>query len=155
MPRKQYGFGTSQDATVFAFTSQGRAPVAMRVRYIPYPEDTIPFFDPVYDLQFEAWDSRQSDFSVWQEVNNDDAFTILFTVVQTLPLFSQRYPNASILFMGSTDQRGRIFDWYVKRHQGELSTRYDVRGYVDGFWELLGSQQYGAFLLSPKKNLLP
>jgi hypothetical protein len=154
MPHKHYVFEASQDATVFAFTSQGKVSIAMRVRYIPYPKGTIPAFDPVYDLQFEAWDSQQSDFSVWKEVNNEDTFTILSTVVQTMPLFSECYPQASILFMGSTDQRGRVFDWYVKRHQRELSLRYDVRGYRDGYWELLAEQLYGAFLLSPKKKSL-
>lgn len=96
MKYNRYLFESSPDFLTFEFESIG--PKGTITKVIRYTEINVYGY---YNLGFGAKDPQSNFISDLTVTNNNDSQKVLATVVRTLYLFTERYPNAVVLATGS------------------------------------------------------
>ncbi|WP_338793449.1 hypothetical protein [Bernardetia sp. MNP-M8] len=87
--------------------------------------------------------------------NNGDSEKVLSTVVSTIFAFTQKYPNAVIVAIGSTEVRTRLYRMGISKHLKEIKLYFAVFGLTElGEWErFITGKNYEAFFVTKKENI--
>lgn len=94
-------------------------------------------------------DAETDDFDDMVISDNNDTTRVLATVAETVIIFMNRYPNASVYAEGSTLTRTRLYRISISNHLEEISKRFKVYGMVEGIgWRIFEkNNNYSAFLI--------
>ena len=141
-----YDFSVQSNGMRFDFVSTGQRSINKVVIYqaLPIPD--------VYNLVLaDTGNGNQlDDFSVSDKGDRDK---VLATVVQTLFVFFEKYPQASVSFTGSTPARTRLYQAAIARELDEATRRLDVYGLIDNVPEpFQRNKSYTGFVIIPKPS---
>lgn len=109
--------------------------------------------DNIYNLAFGDVDENDelNDLTV---TNNKDMELVLATVIQTIIVFFETYPDRKVFFTGSSASRTRLYQIVVKKELLVLSQRFLVQGVRNGKLEAINNNKnYDAFLVQVKNKL--
>ena len=83
-------------------------------------------------LLLDCWldeDGMLSDVAV---SNNSDMETVLATVIATIPLFFEKFENATLFFQGSTKSRTRLYRVILNKYITDIRLSYNIKALKDG-----------------------
>ncbi|OJV18343.1 MAG: hypothetical protein BGO21_22560 [Dyadobacter sp. 50-39] len=84
--------------------------------------------------------------------NNGDTQIILATVATAASQFMADHPGATVLATGSTVSRTRLYQMGISKFFVEISSKFAVKGYLNGDWlHFERNNNYEAFLLEHKE----
>lgn len=102
-----------------------------------------------YNLAFGDWDESKNDIDDQIVSGNQDKQKVLSTVAFALFDFMKENPHATVIAVGSTPSRTRLYQMNISAFFEEIDEHFDIRGYVDGVWEhFMKGVKYEAFLLT-------
>jgi len=146
MKIKGYPLEQNEDATQFVFFSVGNRGRIMKAIVIsPYDRHrwNLAFGDVGPDLEI---DDRVT-------TNNNDVAKVLGTVAQAAMLFSERYPERSLVIFPVDDKRKRLYNLVFRRKIEEIQGAFVVLGKRRKRWEWYNPDvEYDAFEFSHKKH---
>ncbi len=106
----------------------------------------------VYNLAFG--DQKESSFDIdhFARSNNGDMIQVYNTVISTIPLFFESFPNTCLFLTGSDQTRKNIYCGYVSRHFATFSKEYTFFGQEEGikFVPFERRKSYEGLLFLPK-----
>ena len=89
-----------------------------------------------------------SDLSV---SNNSDMVKVIATVVKSLFLFFEKYPNSFVFFKGSTPERTRLYRIIISRELNQAQKKFVIYGEINSEIEYFRpNQDYTSFIISLK-----
>lgn len=148
MKLQRYTVETSKDNLAYEFYSEG--PKGKIKKVVLYERLDNPDWN-LFNLGFGDWiDAAQK---VDDEIisNNKDRQKVLATVAGTAIEFSNHYPNAKILIVGSTSSRTRLYQIGIATVLNEIEELFIIEGLFKGKWCLfVKNTPYEAFLLTRK-----
>ena len=104
-----------------------------------------------YNLSFGDFKNGRIDDEVI--TNNGDLVKVISTVAQSVYLFFEHYPDASIEIEGVDERRKRLYNTIFQRRRTEIDAYFDVKGWSGGeFITLQEGYFYEKFVIQ-KKNL--
>jgi len=137
----------TDDFDVFDFISIGKnGDILKRVAFSKTEQDKV------YNLALGDVDEDNeiNDYSV---TDNGDRNKVLATVAAIVEAYTKRFPDRWIIFRGSTAERTRLYRIAVGLHLDELSSLYEIRGYVDDdIVPFIKNMKINAFLIKRKKS---
>lgn len=145
MEKPSYHFKASPDALVYEFESINGA------KYIRKVVVYEPLIEELYHLGFgDLTENGDIDYKI--QSKNKDMDKVLMTVVKTMFLFFERYPDKKIVFGGSTESRSRLYRQIIARFIEKAELYFDIEGFItDGTQEKFQkNRDYYAFLISQK-----
>lgn len=84
--------------------------------------------------------------------NNNDFYKTIYTVVKSIYIFFETYPEASLKIGAEEERRDRIYNGIFKRKHHEIIEKFDIFGYINGRIELYNLEKfYDHFELKRKK----
>lgn len=141
-----YNFERSPDSLRFEFDSlSSQKQIRKVIEYTPLPQNPN-----IYNLGFGdlKTDGTIDDLAV---SNNNDMERILATVIQTIFVFFEARPKNTILFLGSTESRTRLYQIVIAKYINEIDDILQIRGIRNGELELfVKGVNYEAFLIDKK-----
>ncbi|MEX6689735.1 hypothetical protein QTN47_19675 [Danxiaibacter flavus] len=141
-----YYLNASTDFTSFEFDSIGPRGIIRKV--VLYTELHIRSF---FNLAFGDKDVHTGLISDLTVSNNNDSEKVLATVAATLYLFTEYYPNATVIASGSTDARTRLYRIGISNNLVEIQKDFIIMGLCNGGWEsFCKDQAYTSFLVRRK-----
>ncbi len=147
---EQYSIISDSTYLFYKFLSVG--PKGEIKKYVFYRKIQVAN-ETTYNLSFGDWDEIVGGINALVISNNNDTLKILFTVYQTALLFTDYYPNASILIVGSTNSRTRLYQLAIARNFVEIQRHFHLHGFRNGSWELFSKGiNFDAFLAKRKIN---
>lgn len=139
-----YPYQLSEDALRFDFHSVSNTKrIHKVVQYSPIPDN-----DSIFQLSFgDLKDDDTLDFLTVSD--NQDMKKILTTVIQTIFKFFELKPDKTIVFIGSTETRTRLYRIIINKLIDEMELYFNIIGIKeDGNQEpFTKNQQYLAFLI--------
>ena len=139
-----YPYRASENFLSFAFESQSATKrIAKEVEFLLIEED-------LYNLAFGDLDENGmiNDLSV---SNNKDMMLVLATVIQTIIIFFQIYPDKRVLFTGSTPARTRLYQIIINREKPGWQSLFTIEGLLGDDTEIFQAERnYSAFVISKK-----
>lgn len=145
MEKPSYNFEVSNNGLIFSFESISREKIIKKV--VVYE----PLVDELYHMGFgDLVEDNTIDYRV--KSANKDMNKVLSTVVQTMFLFFEKYPNKKVVFTGSNEVRTRLYRSIISRFVEEIELYFSVEGFKnDGTQEVFRKDEdYYAFLIYPK-----
>ncbi|SOD88393.1 DUF6934 family protein [Spirosoma fluviale] len=139
-----YQFTTSKEVLRFNFISVGHRTIHKVIIYQKLPPPNL------YNLVLADIDkyNQLDDFSI---SDNGDRDKILATVIQTMFVFFEQYPNASVSFVGSTPARTRLYQAAIARELDVATQRLAIYGLVNGIPEPFErNKSYSGFVIFQK-----
>jgi hypothetical protein len=111
---------TTLDLENFVFVSEGKhGRILKGVSFMPTGSPTI--FNMVFgDIEP---DKKLNHFAV---SNNGDRNKILATLARIIIVYTDKYPNRSILLIGSTIARNRLYRMAISLNLEELSEKFEI-----------------------------
>jgi len=146
MNLERYPYTITNNFQDYIFYSDGpKGRIKKVVRYTRIANDPV-----TYNLAFgDENDAGKVSDSIIS--NNQDRDIVLATVAGTINKFCDYYGNHYIYVEGSTLSRTRLYQISIARLWHEISAEFDVRGFVNGNWELFQlNVNYEAFLVKRK-----
>jgi hypothetical protein len=146
MKQPYYDFQASTSQLFFTFDSIG-------------PNGIIPkavVYSPLYnmaDIYNLAFGDMISDEDFDDEVisNNNDRDKVLATVIQTMLVFFETYPNKIVFLTGSTPSRTRLYQIIINREYYTVSEVFEIEGVKNNTREkIVQNKRYDAFLIKLK-----
>lgn len=142
-----YNFESSPDALRFEFDSiSSQKQIRKVVEYTPLPQNPN-----IYNLGFGDLkeDGNIDDLVV---SDNKDMERVLATVIQTIFTFFESRPKNTILFLGSTESRTRLYQIAIARNIDEMGGMLQIRGIRNAeIEEFVKGINYEGFLINLKK----
>lgn len=84
--------------------------------------------------------------------NNHDVQKVLVTIAKIVADFTGSHGNASIVAIGNSDSRNRLYRMGISKNLDAITAHFEVFGMKDGFREPFEKQkEYESFLVSRKK----
>ena len=147
MNHSSYNFNHDESALCFDFESKSdKKVIRKRIQYSP-TEITWLYNLAMGDLLANGVldDSTRS--------NNEDRDKVIATVVKTLIVFMNQYPDYYVIFQGSTASRTRLYRAVINRELDNALELFDIYGVrADHSFELFQpDNHYIAFILTGKK----
>ncbi len=143
-----YDFESSPDALRFEFYSVSpQKQICKIVEYTPLPQN-----QNIYNLGFG---DKKEDGTIDDLVvsNNKDMDQVLATIVQTIFKFFEVRPDKTLIFLGSTESRTRLYQMVIVKHIEEADKVFHLRGIVNGeIQKFVTGVNYDAFLINLKKT---
>ena len=131
----------------FEFISSG--PNGDIIKVIQYTPTNIP---NVYNLGFGDKNNNTGDISDSITSNNGDREKVLSTVAYTTLEFLNKYPNYSVLAVGLTPARTRLYQIGIMKNLPEIANEILILGLDNDNWiPLKKGVNFDAFLASKKK----
>jgi hypothetical protein len=87
-----------------------------------------------YNLGFGDWDEIKNVINDKSRTNNGDRDKVLATVASTVSIFMEYHPGATILAVGETPAKTRLYQIGINKHWAEISAQFFVQGFRKGFW---------------------
>lgn len=135
------------DYKTFEFISEG--PKGRFKKTVQYLETTTP---GIYNLGFGDKNEVTNEIDDLVVTNNGDSQKVLATVVKTLFVFTDRYPNAMIMATGSTLARTRLYRMGITNNLLLIEKDFHVFGMKGNDWvKFEKNGPYEAFLVMRKK----
>ena len=145
MEKPSYHFKVSSDALVYEFESvSSEKTIKKIVIYEPLEDD-------LYHFGFGDL-TEQGDIDYKVQSKNQDMDKVLMTVVKTMFLFFENYPDKQLVFGGSTELRSRLYRKIIAKFIENIELYFEVQGFMnDGEQESFQkNRDYYAFLISQK-----
>ena len=122
MDKPTYNLKTSSDKLRYFFESQGLTTIQKAIIYIPIDNNPT-----VHELTFgDIIDDGFVDFL--NVSNNQDLEMIMITVIKTISLYFEEYPDNMIYFRGSTPSRTRLYRAIIAKQIDKLKLSHQVYG---------------------------
>jgi hypothetical protein len=145
MNQERYPVTTDREHIVYEFLSEG--PMGTIKKFVHYQNIGGNFFN----LSFGDWNQEQLKIDDMARSNNRDRNKVLRTVALTAIEFIKYYPDAVILFKGSTPARTRLYQIAIMANLATIAQLFIVEGYLNGYWKAFGAgKNYEAFKLKGK-----
>ncbi|HWK03504.1 MAG TPA: hypothetical protein VNS58_07725 [Puia sp.] len=110
-----------QDSQRYTFVSTGRMRIIKAVDFTPLDIENI------YNLGFgDLLPDGSLDVTVTS--NNGDILKVLSTVVQITRDFTTRFPGVEIFFIGSTEERTKLYARILKMYYREFNKEFKISG---------------------------
>ena len=142
--KPSYNFEVSNNSLVFSFESISETKIIKKI--VIYE----PLIDELYHMGFGDLDVLgRIDYKV--KSANKDMEKVISTVVQTMFLFFETYPNKKVVFSGSNEIRTRLYRGIISKFIEKAELYFIVEGFKnDGVQELFRkNEEYYAFLIYP------
>ena len=145
MDKPSYHFKASPDALLYEFESISEAKTIRKVVVFE------PLIDELYHLGFGDL-TLNGDIDYKIQSKNKDMDKVLMTVVKTMFLFFDNYPDKKIVFGGSTESRSRLYGQIITKFIEKAELYFDIEGFTtDGTQEKFQkNRSCYAFLISQK-----
>jgi hypothetical protein len=145
MEKPSYQFKVSPDALVYEFDSISSKKIIRKV--VIYE----PLKDELYHFGFGDLTTK-GDVDYKVNSKNQDMDKVLMTVVKTMFLFFENYPDKQLVFGGSTEIRSRFYRQVISKFIENIELYFEVQGFTtDGEQEpFQKNRDYYAFLISQK-----
>lgn len=135
------------DYKTFEFISEG--PNGQFRKTVQYLETATA---GIYNLGFGVKNELTNEIDDLIVTNNGDSQKILATVVKTLFVFTEHYPDALVMATGSTLARTRLYRMGITNNLLLIERDFQVYGYKDNKWfKFEKNGPYDAFLVMRKK----
>lgn len=147
MREETYQLKAKDSMMTFEFISEGpKGSIKKRIQY--QKTGRINF----YNLAFGDVDVETDDFDDTVVSDNNDMAKVLATVAETVSIFMDNYPRASVYAEGSTFVRTRLYRISISNHLEEINKRFEIQGLLKGIgWHLYEkNKNYSAFLIKNK-----
>ncbi len=144
MEKPSYDFEVSNDNLVFSFESISETKIIKKI--VVYE----PLINELYHMGFGDLDSFGTiDYKV--KSANKDMEMVISTVVQTMFLFFEKYPNKRVVFSGSNEIRTRLYRSIISKFIEKAELYFIIEGFkTDGTQEIFRkNEEYYAFLIYP------
>lgn len=123
MDKPTYPFRQFQKELLFEFDSVSQT---RRIRKV-IAYELVDEVQNIFNLALlDILDDGTVDDSVVS--NNQDMETVLATVVATIPVFFDKFPEATIVFRGSTPERTRLYRIIISKYFPMVNNQYIVLG---------------------------
>lgn len=130
------------DENTFSFISIGRRGLILKVVRFDEIEDEI------FNLGFGDFDFEKQALSDTIVSDNGDMENILATVLSILNNFLQNNPKSSVLVVGSTLSRTRLYQMVINRYYDDFSSFFEIFGRKHGQFEVFQkNENYESFLV--------
>jgi len=107
---------------------------------------------PLYNLAFGDWRAGRGRIDDRVVTDNKDSQKILATVAATVVDFMDKNPHATILAIGTTPSRTRLYQIGINRFLPVITALFDIEGFLAHKWQPFErGRSYDAFLLNHKK----
>ena len=108
----------------------------------------------IFNLCFGDLDSKTLEIDDSVNSDNGDIVKVMATVLQTIPLFFQKYPDGKIYFEGSDVRRTKFYNRIISNRRFDLEKTYYLEGgFSDGSVEFFReNMDYSYFLIAKKKE---
>ena len=147
MKNEKYNTKAIPSLMEFEFISSG--PNGKIIKVIQYTPTNIP---NIYNLGFGDKNNNTGDISDSVTSNNDDREKVLSTVAFTTLEFLNKYPNYSVLAIGLTPARTRLYQIGIMKNLIEIAEEISILGLHNDNWiPLKKGVNFEAFLASKKK----
>lgn len=147
MQLPKYNVRSEKSYMVFEFISEG--PKGRIPKLVKFSETNL---KGLYNLAFGDIDQLTGEINDMTISNNGDSEKVLATVIDALNEFSDKHPEASIIAIGSTKARTRLYRMGITKYFDEIPTHYLIYGLRNGEWEGFEKEtEYEAFLVKRKK----
>jgi hypothetical protein len=141
-----YNFESSPDALRFEFDSVSpQKSIRKIVEYTPLPQNSN-----IYNLGFG---DLQEDGSIDDLIvsDNNDTEMVLSTIVRTIFSFFENRPEKTVLFLGSTESRTRLYQIIISKYIDDAKDAFQIRGIRNNEVEnFVKGVSYNAFLINLK-----
>ena len=147
MKNEKYNTKALPSLMEFEFISSG--PNGKIIKVIQYTPTNIP---NIYNLGFGDKNNNTGDISDSVTSNNGDREKVLSTVAFTTLEFLNKYPNYSVLAIGLTPARTRLYQIGIMKNLIEIANEISILGLHNDNWiSLKKGVNFDAFLASKKK----
>ena len=147
MDGPHYNFTASDDATVFWFESIGEGNVVEK--QIKISPTSFPNFYTLALVDVMA-DGSLSDTN---RPRQGDVEKVLATVLQTVLVFTEKNPDSTVFFTGSTPARTRLYQMAIVRELEAAKSMFDIQGLIGGlFYDFQSGTPYEGFAITRKSN---
>jgi hypothetical protein len=145
MNQESYPVTTNREHLVYEFLSEG--PMGTIKKVIRYQKISGNFFN----LAFGDWNQEHLKIDDLARINNSDKGKVLRTVALTTIEFIQYYPNAVILFKGSTPARTRLYQIAILENMAVIDKIFTIEGLLNGYWKIFEpGNNYESFIIKSK-----
>jgi hypothetical protein len=128
MKKECYLFEVNASRELFDFFSEG--PKGRIKKTIEYEN----IGNNYYNLAFGDWDEIRNVINDKSRTNNGDRDKVLATVANSVPIFMEYHPGATILAVGEIPTKTRLYQIGINKHWAEISAQFFVQGFRKGFW---------------------
>lgn len=104
----------------------------------------------IYNLGFGDYNEETNEVDDLSVSNNQDRDKILATVAAAVIDFSEKHPTATIIALGSTESRTRLYRMGIRKHFENISAIFDVEGFNNGWKSFQKGHDYEAFSIKRK-----
>ena len=105
----------------------------------------------LYNLIFGDWDEERQRIDDKARTNNSDVNKVHATVALSVHWFMASHPDSTILAIGETPAKTRLYQIGLTKHWPEISKLYNVKGFYSDDWESFTiGKNYDAFSLRMK-----
>ena len=146
LPRYSIDFN-EEDPNTFEFISKGKNGEIQKL--VVYQEIAEGVFNLAFgDKDFETGDLNDKNIS-----DNGDTEKVLATVVLTVFVFTNKYPDAYIFATGSTPSRTRLYRRSIFKFLEEAQENFYIYGVLKNreTEEFIPNKEYEAFVIQRKK----
>ncbi len=145
--KEVYKLSTKNDFYGFEFTSEGtKGKIEKIILFTPTPMENV------YNLGFGDYDAVSGQIDDNVVSNNGDTKKILATVANSVLIFTEKYPDFSVVATGVTPARTRLYRMGIQEYWTEISANFYILGFKENYWEeFIPNQPYEAFLVKRKK----
>jgi hypothetical protein len=127
MINEAYNLYPSKDNTFFLFESDG--PQGKITKIIEFAR----IDGNIWNLGFGDWQKEGISDTVIS--NNQDILKVMNTVVQSVYIFLNQYPDSIILIKPVDEKRSILYNTIFQRHLKDIELSFDVKGYIKGVIE--------------------
>lgn len=146
MHLERYSFTTEREHVNYEFVSEvqnGEIRKAIIFKLIYSKRE-------IYNLGFGDYNEETKEVDDLSVSNNQDRDKILATVAAAVIDFSEKHPTATIVALGSTDSRTRLYRMGITKHFENISNIFDVEGFNNGWKPFEKEHNYEAFSIKRK-----
>ncbi len=145
MITKTYEIAQNETATQFLFFSEGIKGRILKAVLISH-------------IERHRWNLAFGDVGAGWEIddkaktNNNDVVKVLGTIAQAALVFSETYPDRSLMIFPVDEKRKRLYNWVFRRRLTEIQSVFHVFGKHGRRWEAFtyDVEEYDAFELLRK-----
>lgn len=142
----RYQLKAGTNLTTFEFISDGpngQIPKLIQLTPTNYKD--------LYNLAFGNKNSETGQIDDLAISNNGDSEKVLATVVATIYIFTDKYPDAWIYATGSTKTRTRLYRMGIAKYLKEAENDFTIFGQIRDEWEpFVIGVDYEAFVVKRK-----
>jgi hypothetical protein len=152
MDSEQYSIIADSSHLSYKFKSIGpKGVIKKKVLY----RKLNPIYKNYYNLSFGDWDEKSGSIDGIAISNNNDTKKVLFTVALTILEFVRHFPNSTVLIVGSTNSRTRLYQIAISQNYKEIEKLFEIYGFRNAEWGKFKSGiNFEAFLIKTKVNNL-